>query len=83
MVWNNETKEKLQYAVSIALLLIGTIICIVDFIIPPPGSIHDTSLYFLGEFIAFAGAIFGIGLHYDGQLTKFKQEIKSNLKEQN
>ena len=75
MKFDNETKEKIHYAVSISAFLIGIILCIVDFVIPPPGEIHNTSLWFLGEMMAFVGAVFGISLHYNGELKNFKQEI--------
>ena len=75
MTFDNETKEKIHYAVSISAFFIGIILCVVDFVIPPPGEIHNSSLWFLGEMMAFVGAVFGISLHYSGELKNFKQEI--------
>ena len=75
MKFDNETKEKIHYAVSISAFIIGILLCIVDFFMPPPGEIHNTSLWFLGEMMAFVGAVFGISLHYSGELKNFKQEI--------
>lgn len=76
MNWTIETKEKLQYSTAIGALIVGVCICIVDFIAPVFGDIHNTSLYILGEFITFTGAVFGISLHYRNELDNFKQEIK-------
>lgn len=79
MTLDNETKEKIHYAVSISAFFIGIILCIIDFFMPPPCTIHNTSLWFLGEMMAFVGAVFGISLHYSGQLNNFKQEILKEI----
>ena len=77
MNWTIEKKEKLQYFTAIGALIVGVCICIADFIAPVFGEIHNTSLYLLGEFITFTGAVFGISLHYRNELDNFKQEIRS------
>lgn len=74
-----ETKDLTQYITSIAFLTVGIILCIIDFFMEPPGLIHDTSLYFVGEAMTFVGAVFGISIHYSAQLESFKQEIKQDL----
>lgn len=80
MIWDHDTKEKIHYIVSISAFVVGVILCIIDFaIIPPPGEIHNTSLWFLGEMMAFVGAVFGISLHYSGELNNFKQEIREKI----
>lgn len=79
-MWTHETKEKIQYTVAIIAFFIGISMCVADFILDPLGAIHDTSLWFLGQMIAFTAAVFGISLHYSGQLSNFKQEIKREIK---
>lgn len=79
MNWTQENKEKIHYITSIGAFFIGIMLCVADFIIEPPGEIHSTSLYFLGEMIAFCGAVFGISLHYENQLNNFKHKIDQHI----
>lgn len=82
MNWNHDNKEKIQYIVACFGFIVGVLMCVADFaIIFPPGEIHDTTLWFLGEMIAFICAVFGISLHYTTELNNFKQEIRSKLNE--
>lgn len=75
MTWSHENKEKIQYIVSFLGFVCGIIMCFADFCIEPLAQIHDTSLWFLGQMIAFICAVFGISLHYTAELNNFKQEI--------
>lgn len=79
MVWDHTKKEEIQYTVAIFAFLLGIIMCFIDFYVDPLAQMHDTSLWFLGQMIAFCGAVFGISLHYSGELKNFKQEIRGKI----
>lgn len=79
MTWNHDNKEKIQYGIAVIAFIIGVGMCTADFIIDPLASMHDTTLWFLGQMIAFCAAVFGISLHYSGELQNFKQEIRENI----
>lgn len=79
MTLSHENKEKIQYSIAIIAFFLGVSMCIADFVVDPLAQMHDTSLWFLGQMITFCAAVFGISLHYSGELNNFKQEIRTKI----
>ncbi len=76
MKWTVETKEIVQYIVATLMLLFGIMLTGWGFLVPPLGEISNGVLIVLGQTLTFAGAVFGINLHYSNELDRFKQEIR-------
>lgn len=80
MVWNHDTKEKIQYTFAAVAFVCGlTLIFIAAFKIPPLGVVDPTIVSVFGIILTFIGAIFGISAHYKNELTQFKSEVNSDL----
>ena len=80
MIWHQETKEKIQYTLAIVVILVGLGLSIAGFVVDPQGEIDGSVLAITGECLTFAGAIFGISIHYGSELRNFKREINRELK---
>ena len=63
-----ETKENIQIATAIGMLMAGTALSVAGFIVPPAGEIHPSVLWFFAQCLLYAGSIFGIGLYINGKL---------------
>lgn len=61
---NNISKHNAQLFSAILLIVVGCILLIVGFIVPPPGEIHNSVLVAFGEILTFAGAVFGMKYRY-------------------
>lgn len=57
-------KPTIQLLSAIVLIVVGCVLLIMGFIVPPPGEIHNSVLIAFGEILTFAGALFGIDYHY-------------------
>lgn len=79
MKWDKETKEKIQYAASIASIIFGFTLTAMGFFTEPVGEVHTSVLTVLGEVLVFGGSIFGISLHYGNELRNFKDEVRKEL----
>ena len=49
---------------AVALVLLGVLLLIVAFFLPPAGLIDPTVLTAYGETLTFAGALIGVDYHY-------------------
>ena len=55
---------KVHLGSAVALIIIGSLLLIAGFIVPPRGEIHSSVLIAFGEIMTFAGALFGIDYRY-------------------
>lgn len=81
MDWNIKTKEKIQYGVAVFGFVFGlALVAISAFCVEPIGEVHPSVISILGIMISFAGAIFGVSLHYDSELQHFKTEARNEFR---
>ena len=76
-----DPKEKISYTAAIVSLFVGFGLTITAFIVEPMGEIHDSVLWTLGQTLAFAGGIFGVGVYTVGSVRGMKREINRFMKE--
>lgn len=57
-------KHTFQLFAAIFLILVGCVLLITGFLVPPQGQIHNSVLIAFGEILTFSGALFGIDYHY-------------------
>ena len=60
----NKHKPTIQLLSAIILIIVGCVLLIMGFVVPPSGEIHSSVLIAFGEILTFAGALFGIDFHY-------------------
>ncbi len=61
---NKKTRLNLQLLTAIVLVLVGCILLIFGFTVPPLGIIDSSVLVAFGETCTFAGALFGVDYNY-------------------
>lgn len=66
----SETKDGIQYASAIGMLIFGAALCTAGIILPPLGQIHSSVLAVLGQCVLFAGAVFGLKAYIDTAISK-------------
>ena len=74
-------KESIQVWTAIIMLVVGTLLVIAGFIVPPTGEVHDSVLWFFGECLIYAGSIFGISIYVSGKINNIRREL--NLPDEN
>ena len=83
MRWNVKTKEQIQYAFSTVAFIFGMVLVGVScFAIEPLGIVDATIITIFGLVLSFVGAVFGINMHFDNELSKFKTEIRTEFEEE-
>lgn len=75
-------KIKTELASAVILVLVGAFLLIAGLYIPPVGVIHPSVLVAFGEIAVFAGALFGIDVHYRLEFNKVKAEIGADKLEE-
>lgn len=76
------TRIKTELASAVILVLVGAFLLIAGLYIPPVGIIHPSVLVAFGEIAVFAGALFGIDLHYRLEFNKVKAEVGADKLEE-
>lgn len=77
MIWDYNTKEKINYWLAGIMMFFGMGLTAVSaFAIPPLGEVHSSIITLFGLSISFAGALIGINSHYSNELTNFKTKAK-------
>ena len=78
-------KDKLKYKDYLTIwtcslsFLLGWILTVVGFILPPSGEVSDSVLWILGQSLLYTGACIGISGYYSSQLKNFKAEVRKEL----
>ena len=78
-----DPKEKVSYGAAGISLLVGFGLTIAAFFLDPAGEIHDSVLWTLGQCLAFAGAILGVGVYTTGAVRGMKREINRFMRDPN
>lgn len=79
---SKETKENIQIASAIAMLLGGFLLAVAGFIVPPTGQIHESVLGVFAECLIYAGSIFGVTIYIQTKYTELRSYLESKLKEE-
>lgn len=71
---NAEKKIKIQLKVSVMLIIVGCVLLIAGFLVPPLGIIDHSVLVAFGEILTFSGALFGIDYTYRVKTNKKRDD---------
>lgn len=53
---------KFRIRSALTMLILGSVILVAGFLLPPPGEIHNSVLVAFGEILTFTGTLLGIEL---------------------
>lgn len=65
-----EARNRLQTWSALAMLAVGSGLCIAGFCVPPVGEISDSVLYVLAQTLIYAGSALGIDAYVTMKLRK-------------
>ena len=69
------TKDWIQYSTAIAMVGSGIVLAFLSFWMTENHDITDGVLWYVGQALAFAGAVFGISLYVKTKVGEVKSEI--------
>ena len=75
---NSETKLNLQLLSAVGLIIVGAILLITGFIVPPLGVIDNSVLVAFGETSTFAGALFGVDYNYKYRMYTYRKDFNKS-----
>lgn len=76
MKLNKESKEWVQFLVSLLVLLAGIVLVFISLFLQPVGVIHYTVLTAFGMFLTFVGAVWNLDVKYTYKVNELHQEFE-------
>lgn len=73
-------KLKIQIWSAVSLVIVGCVLLLASFIIPPTGYIDPSVLTALGELFTFAGSLFGLNANYKIKLYREAAEFENKYR---
>lgn len=71
-------RDKVQFGITIGLMVFGCIVLLLGLLTPPEGQIHQSVLVAFGEIATLAAGVLGIDAIYTNKLQKIVAELKSS-----
>ena len=68
-------KDKLAVWTASISFLLGWVLVVVNFFLPPLGVVADSSLWILGQALLYCGGVIGIAQYTKGELRKIKYQV--------
>lgn len=75
-----ETKETIQYASAIGMLILGSSLSVAGFILSG-GEIHDSVLWLFAQCLLYAGGVFGISVYVTDRFNRLESKMFGPKKE--
>lgn len=75
------TKDWIQYSTAIAMVGSGIALAFLSFFLTDGHDITDGVLWYVGQSLAFAGAVFGISLYVKTKVGEISTEAMEEVKE--
>lgn len=69
-------KEKLSFTLCGMAFVMGFVLSVAGFCVPPTGEISGSMLTWFGMVLTFVGSLLGISTHYNVELEKIKKAVK-------
>lgn len=73
--------EDIKIGVATLVLIAGIVLTFISLYMPPEGEISGSVLAALGQFLAFSGAVYGIGYYGAIQVKKIDKEYEIKNKQ--
>lgn len=74
-------ENRIGYVLSVCSFTLGYCMIFISMLINDNHGVHPSILSAFGISLTFCGAVLGISLKYENSLSKFKEEIRSQLKD--
>ncbi len=73
MNWNKDTKEKIQYASAVVMLMAGLVMGFLALVMNDWHVIPDSVLWFAAQCFVYAGSIFGVAMVINYKFGEIKR----------
>lgn len=64
-----------QTGSAISMLIVGTLLSVAGFCVPPVGEISESVLWFFGQCLLYAGSILGVGAYVDRKFHEMRHRL--------
>ncbi len=75
-----ETKDKLQYATAIGMIVSGVVMAFMSFFVNG-GDIPDGVLWYVAQALTYAGGIFGVSIYFKTKIGELQSKADDMIKE--
>lgn len=72
-------KQKIAIISAVVAFILGWILTIYGFILPPVGEIADSVLWVLGQSLIYSSSVFGITSYFTAETNRMKKEISDEM----
>ncbi len=72
-------KERLAIVSAISAFILGWIMSIAGFWIPPVGNVADSVLWILGQALIYAASVFGVTSYFSAETLQMKKDINAHI----
>ncbi|MBO7732914.1 MAG: hypothetical protein J6S67_10185 [Methanobrevibacter sp.] len=74
-------KERLAIISAISAFILGWIMSIAGFWIPPVGEVADSILWILGQALIYAASVFGVTSYFSAETLQMKKDINAHIEQ--
>ena len=77
---DKNTRENIQVASAIGMLIGGFALAVISFFTPPVGQIHESVLGIFAECLIYAGSIFGVAIYIQTKYAELRAYVEERTK---
>lgn len=71
-----DIKQKFAIITAVLAFVVGWILTIWGFILPPKGEVSDSVLWILGQALIYTASVLGIGMYFNNQIDKLRVDTR-------
>ena len=77
---DKNTRENIQVASAIGMLIGGFALAVIGFFTPPVGQIHESVLDIFAECLIYAGSIFGVAIYIQTKYAELRAYVEERTR---
>ena len=77
---DKNTRENIQVASAIGMLIGGFALAVIGFFTPPVGQIHESVLSIFAECLIYAGSIFGVAIYIQTKYAELRAYVEERTR---
>ena len=77
---DKNTRENIQVASAIGMLIGGFALAVISFFTPPVGQIHESVLGIFAECLIYAGSIFGVAIYIQTKYAELRAYVEERTR---
>lgn len=77
-----DLKQKTAYATAIVAFVLGWVLVIWGFFMPPKGEVADSVLWILGQSLIYTASVLGVTMYFNSEMVKLRAETRRYIREE-